>query len=82
MAANREEIVMYSTSWCGYCRRLGSQMHEAGIPFQVVDLDADSSHDDRIKEASGGYRTVPTLEIGDRLLVNPSIVEVKQALAS
>ena len=82
MRATEGEIVMYSTSWCGYCRRLGSQMQEAGIPFQVIDLDGDSSYDERIKEASGGYRTVPTLEIGDRLLVNPTINEVKALLAS
>lgn len=74
-------IVMYSTSWCGYCRRLGSQLREAGIEFEVIDLDADSRHDERIKEASGGFRTVPTLEIGDRLLVNPTIIEVKRALS-
>lgn len=74
-------IVMYSTSWCGYCRRLGSQLSEAGIEFRVVDLDSDPSYDERIKEATGGFRTVPTLEIGDRLLVNPTIVEVKRALS-
>lgn len=76
------DVVMYSTSWCGYCRRLGNQMQEAGIAYKVIDLDGDSSHDERIKQASGGYRTVPTLEIGDHLLVNPSINQVKAALVS
>lgn len=75
-------IVMYSTSWCGYCRRLGNQMRDAGIAFDVIDLDSDSSHDERIRQASGGFRTVPTLEIGDRLLVNPTILEVKDALGA
>ena len=82
MSGHRDGIVMYSTSWCGYCRRLGNQMREAGIPFRVIDLDADPSYDERIKRASGGNRTVPTLEIGEQILVNPSIVEVKEALAS
>lgn len=82
MGANTPDVVMYSTSWCGYCRRLGSQMQEAGISYRVIDLDGDPSYDERIKQASGGYRTVPTLEIGDDLLVNPTINEVKAALIS
>ena len=75
-------VTMYSTTWCGYCRRLKRQMEDAGIPFQEVDLDDDPSHDDRIIAATGGFRTVPTLEVEGRLLVNPSLREVEAALAS
>lgn len=71
---------MYSTTWCGYCRRLKRQMTEAGVPFREVDLDDDPSHDDRIIAETGGYRTVPTLEVRGRLLVNPSIRELQAAL--
>ena len=73
-------VTMYSTSWCGYCRRLKRQMQDAGIPFREVDLDDDPTHDDRIIAATGGYRTVPTLDVGGRLLVNPSLREVEAAL--
>ena len=75
-------VTMYSTHWCGYCRRLKRQMEDEGIPFSEVDLDHDPSHDDRIISATGGYRTVPTLDIGGRLLVNPTIGEVRAALAT
>lgn len=75
-------ITMFSTRWCGYCRRLKRQMEEEGLEFREVDLDEDPSHDDRIIAASGGYRTVPTVEIGNRLLVNPTIAEVREALAT
>lgn len=75
-------VTMFSTTWCGYCRRLKRQMEDEGIAFREVDLDRDPSHDARIVKASGGYRTVPTLEIGRRLLVNPSIAEVRDAVAT
>lgn len=75
-------VTMYSTTWCGYCRRLKRQMEEAGIPFREVDLDEDPSHDDRIIARTGGYRTVPTLEVAGELLVNPSIREVEAAYRS
>jgi mycoredoxin len=77
-----ETVTMYSTTWCGYCRRLKREMTEAGIAFREVDLDADPSHDDRIIARTGGYRTVPTLEVRGELLVNPSLREVEAALRS
>ena len=73
---------MYSTSWCGYCHRLARQMRSAGLDFEVVNLDSDSSHDERIKQAAGGFRTVPTLEVRGRMLVNPTLREVQEAAAS
>ena len=74
-------VTMYSTAWCGSCRRLKRQMEDEGIVFHEVDLDHDPSHDDRIIAETGGYRTVPTLDVGGRLLVNPTIGEVRTALA-
>lgn len=79
---SNDTVTMYSTTWCGYCRRLKREMEDAGISFQVIDLDDDPSHDERIIARTGGYRTVPTLEVGGELLVNPSIREVEAALQS
>ena len=76
-------VTMYSTTWCGYCRRLKRQFDDAGIAYQEIDVD-DPRHrhlGDRIIEASGGYRIVPTIEVEGRLLVNPSLKEVEAALS-
>ena len=75
-------VTMYTTTWCGYCRRLKRQMEDEGIQFQEVDVDVHSHYDGRIIEATGGFRTVPTLEVGDRLLVNPTLREVRAAMAA
>lgn len=73
-------VTMFSTRWCGYCRRLKDQMEQEGIGFREVDLDDDPSHDEWIVSATGGSRTVPTLEVRGRLLVNPTIQEVRRAV--
>ena len=75
-----EEITMYTTSWCGFCKRLERQMQEEGIAYRTVDVDRETHYGDRIVARTGGYRIVPTLDIGGELLVNPSIGEVKAAL--
>ena len=75
-------ITVYSTTWCGYCTRLLRQLDDASIAYRVVDLDEHPQYGPRIEARTGGFRTVPTLEVGEELLVNPTIVEVQRALAS
>jgi mycoredoxin len=75
-------VTMYSTTWCGYCRRLKRQFDEAGIAYEEVDVDVEKHYGDLIVEATGGFRTVPTVQVGERLLVNPTLKEVEKALAS
>lgn len=77
-----ETITMYTTTWCGYCRRLKRQLDEERISYREIDVDEQAGFDERIVEATGGYRTVPTLEVGPRMLVNPTLGEVRAALAA
>jgi mycoredoxin len=73
---------MYSTVWCGHCRRLKRQLDDAGVPFAEVDIDRAEHHHigDRIEAHTGGYRIVPTLEIDGVLYVNPPVAEVLQVV--
>ncbi len=74
-------VTMYTTEWCGHCRRLKRELDGAGISYREVDVELERSYGDRIVEATGGDRVVPTIEVGGRLLVNPTIDEVQAALA-
>ena len=77
------QVTMYSTTWCGYCRRLKLQMNAAGITYLEVNIehDADAAH--FVENANGGNRTVPTLRFADdSALTNPSLVEVAAKLDS
>ncbi|WP_329136220.1 mycoredoxin [Streptomyces sp. NBC_01476] len=80
-------VTMYSTTWCGYCRRLKSQMEREGIAYTEVNIEQDPASAKFVEEANGGNQTVPTLLIsGDSgkstTLTNPSVAQVKQALAA
>ena len=75
-------VTMYKTDTCGHCRRLKRALESDGV--EVVEVDVASRPDvaERIVEATGGYRVVPTVEIGERLLVNPTPQQVKDAVAA
>jgi mycoredoxin len=70
------QMTVYTTTTCGPCRRLKRQLSELGIPFNEVDVDEHPEFNARIEAASGGYRTVPTVALGGRLLVNPTVGEI------
>ena len=72
-------MTMYTTSWCGHCRRLKRQMDEAGMAYREVDVETEPAAGARIERVTGGYRTVPTVEVSGRLLVNPTIGELLEA---
>ncbi len=75
-----EPITMYSTTWCGYCRRLKRQLAEVGIEVQEVDIDEQPHLGAQIEAKTGGFRVVPTVQINGALLVNPTVFEVQAAL--
>jgi mycoredoxin len=60
------EITMYSTSWCGDCRRAKQFLKERGISFHEINVDEDPDAEDLILRVNHGRRKVPTLEVDGR----------------
>jgi len=78
-----EPLTMYTTGWCGFCRRLKSQLAREGIEVREVDIEADESAADYVMSVNGGNQTVPTMVFPDgSALTNPSVAQVKDRLAS
>ncbi|GIF72843.1 mycoredoxin [Asanoa siamensis] len=76
-------LTMYSTSWCGYCHRLRSQLDREGIAYEVIDIERDPASADYVMSVNGGNQTVPTMRFDDgTAMTNPSITQVKQHLAA
>lgn len=74
---------MYTTSWCGYCRRLKSQLGREGIAFDEVDIETRPEAAEIVMRANGGNQTVPTLVFADgSALTNPSVTDVNVKLAT
>ena len=76
-------ITMYSTTWCGYCRRLKTQLDEAGISYRVIDIEEDPASAEFVGSVNNGNHVVPTLKFADgSTATNPSLAQVKQRLAA
>jgi mycoredoxin len=76
-------IMMFSTTWCGYCRRLKSQLDREGIGYTEVNIEEVPDAADYVMEVNGGNQTVPTVIFPDgTAATNPSLAEVKARLAA
>ncbi|MFD0901153.1 mycoredoxin [Actinomadura sediminis] len=77
------QLTMYTTTWCGFCRRLKSQLARDGIEMVEIDIERDPKAAEFVMSVNGGNQTVPTVVIndGEVVLTNPSAKEVKRHLA-
>jgi mycoredoxin len=74
-------LTIYSTTWCGPCRRLRAQLDREGIAYEVVDIEEDPTAAAYVESVNGGNQTVPTVVFPDGgVLTNPSLTEVKLRL--
>ena len=80
------EVTMYSTTWCGYCKRLKNQLDEAGVLYSEINIEEDEAAAHLVEKANGGNQVVPTLIFKDgTAMSNPSakaVIEKLAALAS
>ncbi|ATZ24592.1 mycoredoxin [Streptomyces lavendulae] len=79
-------VTMYSTTWCGYCNRLKKQLDREGIAYNEINIELDPESAKFVEQANGGNQTVPTVLVkssggNESVMTNPSLAQVKQALA-
>ncbi len=55
-------LTMYSTSWCGYCHRLKSQLDREGIGYDVVDIERDPAAAEFVMSVNRGNQTARNSE--------------------
>jgi len=74
---------MYSADWCGDCRRSKRLMDELGVVYTIIDVEADQSAVEKVREINGGAQSIPVIVFADGThLTEPSDKDLKAKLAS
>lgn len=74
-------ITMFSTEWCGYCKRLSLMLNKTGVDYTVVDIEKTPGTEELVKAVNGGNAVVPTVVFPDgTTATNPSLQEVQAKL--
>lgn len=76
------KITMFSTTWCGYCRRLKTQLDKVGIEYTEINIEEVPGTAELVETINGGNQTVPTVLYPDgSSATNPSLADVQAAVA-
>ena len=72
------QIVAYTVSWCGDCKRAKAFFEQNSIQHVDVDVDEDLQAAEFVKQINNGSRSVPTIIFPDGTkLVEPSNEQLK-----
>lgn len=76
-------ITMFTTSWCGYCKRLKMQLDREGVPYTEINIEETPGTAEIVAEVNGGNHTVPTVLFSDgSAATNPSLADVQQRITA
>lgn len=73
-------VELYWRPGCGFCTLLRAHLDRTGLPLREVNIWEVEGAAARVREATGGSETVPTVFVGPAALVNPDIDEVLAAV--
>ena len=62
---NNIQVVIYSSSLCGYCYQAKNLLREKNISFQEIDVDEDFNKRKEMITKSNGRTSVPQIFFGD-----------------
>ncbi len=70
-------IIMFSTTWCGDCRRSKRWLDQNQVPFKTIDIEEDPIAANYVMSVNNGMRRVPTILFPDgSTLAEPSNAEL------
>jgi mycoredoxin len=77
------DVTMYSTTWCGYCRRLKLQLDQAGIAYDEIDIERHPEAAAFVESVNDGNQTVPVIRYPDgSTATNPTLPQVQATLTT
>jgi mycoredoxin len=84
--STQQLFTMYSTEWCGSCKRLKYYFDtlglKAGKDYQEINIDENEEAAELVEKINDGYRSVPTLVFKDNTtLTEPTDLEVSSKLS-
>ena len=74
------EVVVYTTTWCGWCRKTLAFLDERGVRYVNKDIEANDWHRDELIEKTG-RTSIPVVEIDGEIIRGFNASRMEQLLA-
>ena len=75
-----EQVTVYWRPGCGFCARLFRDIEDAGLEHRRINIWDDPKAAKFVRSVANGNETVPTVTVGRKSMVNPSVDQIVKAL--
>lgn len=76
-----EPVILYATSWCGYCKKARAYFKRNGVQYVEKDIERDPEAARELRAKVGGYSGVPVIDIDGKVIRGYDLPSIKRALA-
>lgn len=76
----QKKILVYGAEWCADCHRAKRLMADHKIEYTYFDIDELPDKKSEMLKLNGDKNTVPTIKIGDKILLEPTNDQLLEAL--
>jgi len=74
------EVVVYTTAWCGWCRKTLAFLDERGVRYVNKDIEANDGNREELIEKTG-RTTIPVVEINGQIIRGYNAARMEQLLS-
>lgn len=74
------KLKVYGADWCSLTTRTLDHLKKIGVPFDYIDVEADEAASQWVKDQNGGKEKKPTVDLGGKVMTNPSNAQLDTAL--
>ena len=78
----KKDIIIYSTSWCGFCKMAMQYLDQKGIPYVDKNVETDVDAFREFQQKMGGHSGVPVIDIDGTLILGFDRPKIDAALAA
>lgn len=80
-AAERSDVILYMTEWCGWCRKTRALLKEIGADFEEVDIEKSAEGRKEFEAKSGGQGGIPLIDIDGEIIRGYDEARIRKLVA-
>lgn len=83
MSEIKNPVIVYSTTWCAYCKMLKKYLGDKNIDFIEKDIENDAkAHEELMSKIDGNFRGVPVSDVNGTIVLGFDRPAIDAALAA
>lgn len=82
MADTANPVIVYSTTWCGYCKMVKKYLDDKKVAWVEKDVEKDrEAYDELMGKIGGDFRGVPVTDVNGTIVLGFDRPMIDEALA-